>query len=596
MIKRLFSNTGLLLKDFEFHAGINIILGKYSQDKDATGINGIGKSSLVRLIDYGFLSNSAEKIFLGKRYDFLREEKHDVVLEFEVDKTYFVKRGFEKKSPILFGTQINNLNEFDKSDLKTILTDLFLPIEKEDVRFYGDKFRTIFDFFIKDDLDNRTRVDPLKFLKFNSNAKQVAIYNFFLLDLPTTNLINYKEQSKEYNDFNKAIKVAEDKIKIDTGKSISEYRGERINFEQRINLLEESLDNYHFIERYKAIEKQLISITGEISDKLKDYNSLDKKLNKIRASYEIDKSVEVKEIEKIYNEVSENFGNQIAKTLNEVLDFKNSIIQNRKKYLLQKEKKLEKSVDAVLKEISKLEHKRSKLYKTLDESGALDSVKRTYEDLIAEKSDLEKNVQVIKQIDEYQEILSNLNVTISEVRRQISTDLKDVESRIEELRKLFADILRNAIYVGENYENAYFNISTNPSSNRQYLPFKIEVEIPKTDALGRALLKIVAYDLMVFLHNITKRRKLPNFLVHDGVFHGTSIKTKINVINYVYSHYLKNIDKRQLQYILTFNEEEIITPQSKNNNYDEFEFDFEKNIVAEFQDIPEKMIFKRDFK
>ncbi|HED37356.1 MAG TPA: DUF2326 domain-containing protein, partial [Ignavibacteria bacterium] len=47
-------------------------------------------------------------------------------------------------------------------------------------------------------------------------------------------------------------------------------------------------------------------------------------------------------------------------------------------------------------------------------------------------------------------------------------------------------------------------------------------------------------------------RKLPDFLIHDGVFHGISLKTRINTINYVYHKYLENANHKQFQYIMTF--------------------------------------------
>lgn len=596
MIKRLFSNTGLLVNDFKFHSGINIILGKYSGDKEATGVNGIGKSTLIRLIDYAFLSDSAQKIFSNKKYDFLRKEEHNIFLEFEIDnKTYFIKRDFNPKSNIYFGKSLNKLDEFEKTELKSILTNLFLPVEKDNVFFDGNKFRTIFDFFIKDDLDNQKRFEPLNFLKYSAGVKEKAIYNFFLLDLPTKHLINYNEQSKEYEKFNSAINTAEEKIKIDTGKSIQEYKSERFNIDQRITLLENSLDNYQFIEKYKDIEKHLVVVTKLINTKLTEYNSLDNKLNKIRESYNVNQNIETKEIRKIYNEVVENFGNQVAKTLDEVIDFKNSILENRKKYLIQKEDKLQQAINEILNDISNLEIKRSNFYKGLDEKGALDSIKNTYEELIIEKSELEKNLQVIKQIDEYQDMLTNLNVTISEVRRLISNELKEFEDKINELRKLFFDILKKAIFVDESYDNAYFNITLNPSANRTKLPFDIEIEIPKADALGQSRLKIVAYDLMVFLNNIANNRKLPDFLIHDGVFHGISLKTRINTINYVYHKYLENAKNKQFQYILTFNEDEITIPDNKASEYGEFDFNFQKSIVAEFQDVADKTIFKQIF-
>jgi uncharacterized protein YydD (DUF2326 family) len=237
MLKKLFSNTGLI-DEVVFHPGINIILGKYSKDKEAQGINGIGKSTLIRLIDYTFLSDSAQKIFLNNKYNFLRTSDHEITLEFEINKkTYFIRRDFSSKMKIQFGSSLNSLDNFEKTELKSILTNLYLPVEKNEVFFTGNKFRTIFDFFIKDDLDNQKRFEPLNFLKYNANVKEKAIFNFFLLDLPTSHLINYNEQSKEFDKIKSAIDTSEQKIKIDTGKSIQEYRSERFNIEQRISLL-----------------------------------------------------------------------------------------------------------------------------------------------------------------------------------------------------------------------------------------------------------------------------------------------------------------------------------------------------------------------
>ncbi len=85
MIVRLFSDTNLI-DTVTFHNGINIILGKYSEDKEARGINGIGKSSLVRLIDFVLLSGKAEKRFNKSKYDFLRVEEHTLTIEFIINK------------------------------------------------------------------------------------------------------------------------------------------------------------------------------------------------------------------------------------------------------------------------------------------------------------------------------------------------------------------------------------------------------------------------------------------------------------------------------------------------------------------------------
>ena len=98
---------------------------------------------------------------------------------------------------------------------------------------------------------------------------------------------------------------------------------------------------------------------------------------------------------------------------------------------------------------------------------------------------------------------------------------------------------------------------------------------------------------MVFLNNVNNHRKFPNFLVHDGVYHGISINTKVKALNYIFHQQLANPN---FQYIVTFNEDEIYIPEEKKSLISGFDFDIEEMVRAEFTDSPESMIFKRSFK
>jgi uncharacterized protein YydD (DUF2326 family) len=593
MLQSLFSDTELLNKKFNFNPGINVILGKYSDDKKRLGINGIGKSSLIRLINYCFLSQSAEKVFSNTKYDFLREENHNIILQFNIQNiSYFIKRSFNKNDIVLFGKSLNTLQEYEKEELKRILTNKFFPFENNEVFFEGKRFGTLIEFFIKDDIENQKRIDPLAFSKGIRNEIQKAIFNFFLLNLPTQNLIQFEELTKEHKGFSQTIKGLEENVKINTGKSIEEFKSERINIEKNISLLERSLDNYNFLENYKNLESKLIEITGEINDKLKEYHSLNRKLKKVKDSFQFNQEIDIEQIKKLYNEALSTFGDLVKKTLDEIKEFKSDILENRNKFLITKEKQLQTDIDVILKEISSLEKNRSKLYKKLDEKGALESITNTYEQLIEEKTTLESNLQVLKQVDDIQEKLDNLNVTISEVKRDISIDLRNVEKNLYELRALFQEILKSSIFLDEDYSHAYFDISSKSKTNRDHIPFKIEVEIPKDDALGQSRLRLIAYDLMVFLHNIRTSRKLPDFIAHDGVFHGIANNTRVNTLNYIYHQFLSS---PKFQYLVTFNEDEIYIPENKESVYGKYDFDWKSMIVAEFSDSPKEMIFKRAF-
>ncbi|SDL47152.1 DUF2326 domain-containing protein [Pedobacter antarcticus] len=596
MLIRLYSDTGLLVQNINFEPGINIIYGKYSGESQAKGgINGIGKSSLVRLINYMLLSDTAEKEFNKSKYAFLRTEFHQLTLEFQIGETkYFISRYFTSNDKIHFGKTPTNLIEYEKTELLIVLSGLFFPVENNQVYVEGNKFRTLMQFFIKDDLQNKSRPDPTNFFSFTPNVADKAIYNFYLLGLPTKHLINFAEISKEYTRYRDALKTNEEKLKADTGYSVEEYRSERLKLESNVRILKERLNSYDFKDSHKEIEKKLTGIIQQINNRSQEYHTLSQKLKNIREAYQLNQEIDTLQVEKIYNEVLSNFGNAIKKSLDEIKVFKSEILENRNKFLVSKEKELENSINTIFLELSKLENSRTVLLKNLKEIGVLDKLEKTYEELINEQSQVERQNLILSQIDEYNLILSNQQIVLSEVRRDILEDIRISVMTLNTLRELFTDILSSALFLNEDSPSGYFDVAISKSTDRTKLPFKVDVSIPKSGSLGQEDLKMIAYDIMIFLNLINKKRSLPDFLIHDGVFGNMSHKTMVNYLNYIYRTHLKLYPVKNFQYIVTFSEDEIEVPANKIDLYGEFEFDFNHRKIIVLEDVATKMLFKRD--
>lgn len=591
MLIRIYSDTNLI-DAVPFHNGINIILGKYSEDKEARGINGIGKSTLVRLVDFTLLSGKAEKRFSQKKYDFLRDEEHTITLEFEIqEQKYFIKRSFANTKKVFFGKRPDVLDEYEKSEMPKVLEGIFFPTESNEVFFEGKRYGTLMEFFVKDDLQNQQRADPLNFVSYNANAREKALYNFYLLNLPTKTLLKYNEVSFEYENYSKTVKTLSEKIKADTGKDIQEFRTERLKIEKDITTLENSLKEYNFLANHAEIEQKLNHVISEINDHSIIYHNTNRKLEKLKSSYSDVSTIDLDKIQKLYNETLSTFGNFVKKSLDEVIDFKKQLLANRNKYLLEEEKKLQTTINQTFKQLEKLEKNRSELFSLLKERGALDRIESTYEKLVNEKTLLERNTSIVREIDDIEEILGNSNIVIAELKRDIVSELNKQQTYLDELRLLFQQILENAIYLDEEFDNSYFNITLNSTSPRNQLPFKISLEIPKADALGQERLKIVAYDLMVFLKSRIDKRNFPDFLVHDGVFHAISNKTISNVLNYMFQ---KSNELHNFQYLLTFNEDEI-NLSGDENKFGKVDFIWSKQVIAEYSDTEQQTIFKRFF-
>ncbi|MEE1962786.1 DUF2326 domain-containing protein [Allomuricauda taeanensis] len=594
MLKRLYSNTKLLVQDIEFKPGLNIIYGKYSGEKEAKGINGIGKSSLVRLINFMFLGDTSEREFNKPKYDFLRSENHEIVLDFEINNIiYSVKRTFTDTNTIHFGKEYNELEEYTKQEMLQIFSNILFP-EKDNETFYeGNRFRSLMQFFIKDDVQNKSRKDPTNFFSFTPNAVDKAIYNFYLMGFKTLQLINFKEVGQEYKKYRDALKTSEVKLQADTGYSIEEYRSEKLILEQKVNILEQRIKTFDFMDSHKEIEEQLNNIISKINEKSKEYHSASQRLKNVRDSYDKTAELDTSQVKKIYNEVLQNFGTALKKSLDEISEFKSEIIKNRTKFLISREKKLKQIIDIIFSDLTKLERERTKLLSQLKEYGALEKLENTYEELIYEKGLIERQNQILIQIDEYNRILNDQEIVLSEVKRDISQELLESDKKLNDLRALFSEILHSALIVDENHSSGYFDI-TPKRTKKTDLPFKMEVKVPKSGSLGQEDLKMISYDLMIFLNAIRNNRSLPDFLIHDGVFGNMSHKIMVNYLNYLNEKHLELIKTKNFQYIVTFSEDEIEIPEIKKGLYGEFNFDFDFKKIIELEDIPSKMLFKRN--
>ena len=384
MLEELYSDTGLLNDDVEFHQGINIVLGKYAKNKQESGINGIGKSSLIRLIDYVLLSDGADRIFAHEKYGFLRDENHTITLKLKIgEESHYIRRSFGKRKGIIgFGKSQNLLGDYELRELRSKLLDKIFPITDEAVRYEGERFRTLFNFFIKDDLDQRQRKDPLDFFPYRATTQEKFAYNFFLLGLPNSTQFKYGADIKRYRELNALVRTLKEEIQTSTGKRVEEFKSECVVLEQRISLLEKSLRDYKFLEKYKDIEKSLSELSDQINERLKTFHALSRKLKRLRELNTSDDSIDLGEINAMYAELSATFAGLVKKKLDEIITFKKTLLENRVRHNLERERHIYASIREVEAEIAVLKDQRARLLRQLEEKGELDSIANTYEQLV----------------------------------------------------------------------------------------------------------------------------------------------------------------------------------------------------------------------
>lgn len=587
-LKRLYSETGLF-DEIIFQPGLNLILGSYS-DKGIgkEGENGIGKSSIIRLIDLAFLSTSAKTMFKDKKYSFLAG--NTFTLEFRIDDdTYSIKRIFDKEYNIWFSENQNGYIEYEESELKEILGNKFFMSDDYNGIVEPIWFRNLMHFFIKDDLDHHLRQDPINFFNSKKSKLLVQYYNFFLLGIPNESLYEFDFVNNDIKEKKKEQKRLENRIFVDTGKEIKQYKSELHEIQKRVDKLSLITKNYQFEEHLKDKEEELIYLSGNINDKIKTKNKLNKELSDYNLSTKLNLNADIEKTRKIYSQVDEDLAVFIKKSMDEILQFRHVITENRKAFLSKRIFEIKNSLLTISNEVSELEQKRTSIYNSLDEIKALDELKHSYQDLIEEKSQLDKNGVLLTKIQEIEVEISNLSTKLSEHNTEILNTIKDSSTIIENIRNIYFDILEKVIFIDESTEGAVFEIDarTNKTS-----PVIFELDVPKSESLGNNRFTYLAYDMTAFFHLIINKRNLPEFLVHDGVYHEIEIKKQINILNYIYSQSLKYPD---FQYIFTMNENQLKVTDEEAKLVGNYNFDVDSIKIAHLENFEGKMFFKKSF-
>lgn len=597
ILKRLYSETNLF-DEITFKTGINIIIARLSeknQKEKPEDYNGVGKTDIIRLIDFALLSDSSKIHFKNKKYiNILYKDKHTFTLEFIAnDDICSIKRMFDKKHTIWFKKNNENFIEYEEPELKSKLSNIFFMNDSSNLFIEQAWFRNLIHFFIKTDIHKVKQPKPIDFIsdgKFKPKDLILYALNFFLLDLPNSNLVEFDKVTKEISQQRSLKNSLVKNIEESTDKSLKEYESNISKIEKNIGLLEQRNQEFTFIANYQKYEDELIQLSNKISEKLFSRNKLIKEQNNYEKSCEVKLDADIEKVEQIYNELNTELSAFIKKTLSEVKNFRKTISENRKSFLQKRQAILKADLDKTLNEIAILEKRRSELFSYLDEQKALDSLKNSYKELIEEKSKLEKNKALIHQIKQIELDISKKTIELNTINSNIIQEFQNIENQIQKLRDLFFTIVKNTVYVNEKEDGLMFNISAKSGKR----PISFDLTIPKRDAETNNFFELITYDLTVFFNIINNKRNLPYFLIHDGVYKGLSPLKRINTLNYINLQTIQNSD---FQYIIFANEHELMISEKDKQNGRDYSFDLfsNENIRKILYDTPEKMLFRKSF-
>lgn len=578
------SSPSGLFGDIIFKDGLNIILGRYS--KSGKDINGIGKTTIINLIDYCLLADGVKSELFKEKYSFLKREI--VRLEFVLGGVkYSIERGFEDKKKVLFSKNGEEAKEFIDSDLRLILGS---EIGKGQTGVYEPIwFRTLMSFFVQND-HNFSQRDASNVLKFTIGKRQPELftYIFLLLGIDNSLVWDFDNSTVELKGLRSDQTRINKQILEKTGKTIQDFRGECELVARKIDKLENGLDNYKFDKNVANLEEKLKSFSEKISSLNKQHISLISKYRDIQESLLIDVDVNPEEVSNFYSQIHSEFSSFIRKSLDEVIEFRQEISTNRRKFLKDREVHYQARLIEIKDKLVSLEAERSKIFKMLDEKSAFDALKSAYTNLVEEKALLSGQLSYIDQLDCIEESIASKKSEVSSIVATLVAKKSEILQVVDEIKSIYLDLVEGSVDVDSSDVSPYFNIEFKSNQNS---PIKLLLEVPRGSSLGKGRFKILAFDLTVFITTVLRGTNFPSFLIHDGVFHAIAHKTRIKFLNYINS---KLDEVGDVQYIITVNEDEIIFPESEGVSIG-LDFKLENKTLITLEDNPEHMFLGKEF-
>lgn len=504
---KIFSPNKEVIRDIDFNEnGISIILGDVlaPENKKKTS-NSLGKSMLLKFIDYVYGANNDNKI-IGK---ILENYVLVATVKFK-EKKYLVERKLDSSQNIKIDTNLYTLDEYKN----------FFEID-----------RNLFH--------KQIVLKPRQgLISYNANPEKNDIVSFIKL-LGLKNLLDKTE--KIYN--------SQDKIKElkKTKKQMSGFLNENEKIDEKIFILNKEIEE---------LEKNIIVIsekikklqTSEIKENIIEEYQIKNKEFKEKKEFIFSEELEIKRMEKflkeyenidvpskiilsLYNKAKIEIPELIKRKVEEVENFHKNVYSDRKNILKNRMNSLLLSKNEKKEELKHLKEE-------LDYLGNIISENKIYKENINlyEKYTLALNEKKYQQgqfsqienvINEISLEDNNLIIYFRDLKQFLSQE--ENKEKIEKVRNFIYYFTQN-IYDYKEKTSSYFDFEVR-NKNQVTRPFKLDIKIDYDGGEGVNQVKKVMIDILLLKFNT-----LLNFFFQDSsVYEGVDPRQVGNILKEIHS-------------------------------------------------------------
>lgn len=558
---RLYSSPEIF-KPIEFGDGINLIMGEKVEDegvKKGKKTNGVGKSMCVEFINFCLLKKTLDSRVSKIPLDKFAEDTQ-IILDLEINsnilKIIRTKQNPDNPTIIKDGIETEFLSLDDANEyLKELL---FSDIDNNTLGF-----REFLGPFVRD--EESEFKDILSCYDLSKRIPPSVKPHAFLFGFDISIINNIEKLFRDIEKVNTHKLQLQKSLTENKTRKIRDVKAVLNSLNDDLRKIDTALESFKTNEAYDVMQEDLGKIQLEIENYRTRQNALRYELKKVKSfpSLEV---IKRKEIEIIYEQFKAGLGEIVAKSIEEVVSFKEKIDEFQKRLLKEKIATLEGELEIVTVKLQDLEDIRVSKLKVIDQKGVLKDIKNGYA-IYNQKKDSYSNLQnTYESYDKADSDWKKLRLEKDQKFLKVDAQIFDARKIIENFNDTIVEI---HTYIMDSNE-ASFDIKTiNESKSKQILLFDMRIDDDGSHSIDRT--KVFIYDLALLFNEYTNRRH-PKLLIHDNIF-DVDQDTLIKSLNY-----LAKKESQKFQYILTLNRDKI-----ENEELNKLlELDIKEHKVANF--------------
>ncbi len=542
-LSRLYCNKPDLFEPLEFVEGLNVVMAEIrlpeNRNKDT---HNLGKTTLGRLLDFGFLAKRDASFFLFKHAERFRALIFFLEIELEDASFVTIRRSVEAATKISFkhheaGRQELSrlpLAEWDHQDMpfdraRDLLDGL---LDWRALKPWA--FRKGLGYLLRSQDDFRDVFQLRKFVARHSDWKPFLAH---ILGFDAQLVTQHYEKEEQLAKKQSTAQT----IKNELGGSIedvSKIEGILLLKQKEAEKKQKLLDAFDFRVQDKNNTKQLVD---DIDERIASLNaqrySLNQNRKKIIASLEEDQILfNPDDAQRLFEDAGVLFKGQIKKDFEQLIAFNRAITDERRAYLQEERAEIEAELKRINAELNALGKKRSDMLSFLSATDVFGKYREVSDEMVTLRADitsLERQRGFLHRLQGLRTEIRALTEERGHLQTQIEADVEkqnsDQHSLFSTIRVFFSEIVEEVID-----RKALLSVSPNQEG---HLEFKAEIldESGKATSagLGHTYRKLlcIAFDLAILRAHLDDR--YPRFVFHDGVFESLDDRKKENLLTII---------------------------------------------------------------